>query len=151
MPIQYIVLDHGMLVYARAHGTLTREDLLAHERNVLQDKCISRGYKQLLDCRWVKEDLVDSGVVAALTELHAQHKSRINGSRYAIVTHNAAWFQVGSQYDCDHFGMTMIVFNDPSTACIWLGVDYRDIAQYGWFDVSLATPRRSWVARVSTI
>lgn len=151
MPIQYIVLDEGMLVYARAYGVLTQEDLVAHERTVLDDAHVRRGFKQLLDCRWVKEDLIDSGAVAALSDVHSQRKSRLNGSRYAIVTHNAVWFQVGSHYDCDHYGMTMIVFNDPSTACIWLGVDYRDIAEYGWLDVSLSTPRPSWMVGLSTI
>jgi hypothetical protein len=151
MSIQYIVLDQGMLVYARAYGTLAREDLIEHEQAVLQDPRVKRGFKQLLDCRWVKEDLIDGAVVSALSELHAEHKARLSGSRYAIVTHNAAWFHVGSQYDCDHYGMTMIVFNDPSTACIWLGVDYRDIAQFGWLDVPLATPRRSWMVSVSPI
>ena len=151
MPIHYIVLDEGSLVYACASGVLTEEDLLAHEKRVLADTAVTPGYKQLLDCRWVKEDTIDRGVVAVLAGLHAQHRARLTGSRYAIVTHSASWFEVGSAYACDQYGMTMIVFNDPNTACIWLGVDYRDVAEYGWLDVYVPAPQRLWAVGVSTV
>jgi hypothetical protein len=148
MPIQYIVLEQGMLVYARAYGSLDTEDLVEHERSILQDKSVKNGFKQLLDCRWVKADLIYTDVVTVLRQLHSQHKARLRGARYGIVTHNTTWFQIGTLYDCDRYGMTMIVFNDPSTACIWLGVDYDDIVQYVWLDVAPMASERAWVAEV---
>jgi hypothetical protein len=150
MPIQYIVLDEDELVYARACGTLTQEDLIEHERSVLQDERIHPGFKQLLDCRWVKDDQIGRGVLTALSELHSEYQLRLRGSRYAVVTHNAAWFRAGVEHDFDRYGITMIIFNDPSTACIWLGVDYQVIAQYGWLDISAALRERPWVVGVST-
>lgn len=151
MPIQYTVLNRGMLIYACAHGKLTPDDLIEHERSILKNDRIQRGFKQLLDCRWVTADLIDRSVLTSLSQLHARHAAQVHGSRYAVVTHNAAWFEVGTHCAWADFGMTTIVFNDPSTACIWLGVDYGEISRLRQLDVPVATgARSSWLVDVST-
>lgn len=150
MPIHYTVLDRGHFVYARASGPLTTEALVAHERRVLQDPRVLRGYKQLLDCRWIDEDHVDGRISAVLAELHTQHRARLSGSRYAVISYNAAWFQNGG---CDAVGassdLTLIVFNDPRTACIWLGVDCEHLVPSGWADLPTALPQRRKMVEVS--
>lgn len=148
MPIQYMVLDRGTFVYARAYGTLTVADLVEHESTVLEDPEVQSGYRQLLDCRWVKEDGVDGSAARALSEVHTAHRSRLNGSRYAIVTHSAQWFHMGAAYPSSHYGLTLIIFNDPSTACIWLGVDYENLADYSWLDRAKTAPSRVWMVEV---
>jgi hypothetical protein len=47
--------------------------------------------------------------------------------------------------------MTMIVFNDPSTACIWLGKDYRHLANYRWSRAPVLFPRQTWAAAIPVV
>ncbi len=144
MPIQYVLLERGSLVYARAYGTLTTQDLIEHEQVLLQDPDLARGYRKLLDCRWVGDDQIEESVLAQLASVHSRNMSSVRGSRYAVVAHSLQWFQVGAHYRCEQYGMTMIVFNDPSTACIWLGIDYRHLAEYRWSEIPLFAPNRLW-------
>jgi len=130
MPIQYVLLDHGNFVYARAYDNLTAEDLVHHESALLRDPGLAPGYRQLLDCRWAGDDQVDESALAPMAEVHCANLTMVKGARYAVVAHSLAWFQIGAQYRCEDYGMTMIIFNDPSTACIWLGVDYGQLSEY---------------------
>ena len=148
MPIQYVLLEHGSFVYARAFGTLTAQDLIEHEQALLQDPDLGRGYRQLLDCRWVSDDQIDESVLTPLASVHSRNMSSVKGSRYAVVAHSVQWFQIGAHYRCEQYGMTMIIFNDPSTACIWLGVDYRQLADYRWSKIPVFPPNRQWPAAV---
>jgi hypothetical protein len=148
MSIHYTVLDQGRFVYARANGSLTTEMLVAHERRVLQDPRVQCGHKQLLDCRWIDEDHVDGRINLVLAELHDQYRARLSGSRYAVITYNAAWFRNGA---CDTAGssdLTIIVFNDPRTACIWLGVDCEHLVPSGWADLPTALSQRRKMVEV---
>jgi len=148
MPIQYALLEHGSLVYARAYGTLTAQDLIEHEQALLQDPDLARGYRQLLDCRWVSDDQTDESVITQLAHVHSRNISSVKGSRYAVVAHSVQWFQIGAHYRCEQYGMTMIIFNDPSTACIWLGIDYRHLEDYRWSQIPVSAPRRHWPVAV---
>ena len=144
MPIQYVLLERGSFVYARAYGTLTVQDLIEHEQALLQDPDLARGYRQLLDCRWVSDDQIDESVLTQLAGVHSRHMSSVKGSRYAVVAHSVQWFRIGSHYRCEQYGMTMIIFNDPSTACIWLGIDYRQLADYRWSKIPVLASSRQW-------
>ncbi|MGC9523679.1 MAG: hypothetical protein ACP5HG_17640 [Anaerolineae bacterium] len=128
MPIDYIVLEQGSLVYARGYGTLTEQDLIEHETALFEDARVKRGYRQLLDLRWVaQEQITPDTLLMKLSTVHARAKSKVQGARYAIVAHSSYWFTAAARYQCDGLKMTMIVFNDPTTACIWLGTDYGDL------------------------
>jgi len=65
---------------------------------------------------------------------------KLRGARYAIVAHGAQWFNLGSQYRCGQAGVTLIVFNDPGTACIWLGVNYAELSERLKQPVPLVSP-----------
>ena len=127
MPIEYTVHYHGTLVYAKAHGALTDRDLVEHERALMADDRLVVGFRQLLDCRWGSDDQISDSVFRTLSEVHDQAGSKVTGSRYAIVAQSAWWFRAGSRYRGNQCRMTVIVFNDPSTACIWLGIDYMEL------------------------
>ena len=129
MTIDYAVLDQGSLVYARARGPVTGADLINHERKLLADPCIKRGYRQLLDYRWVADDAIEEGFLDRLAETHARGRLKLRGARYAMVAQGSRWFSLGNKYHCEPYGMTLIVFNDPSTACIWLGADFADLVE----------------------
>jgi hypothetical protein len=147
MPIDYVVLDQGSLVYSHGYGVVAGADLVEHEQKLMADPHVARGFRQLLDCRWVAEEPLSDGLSDELADVHGQAKSKVNGARYAVVAHGSRWFSLGSQYQCDQYGMTMIVFNDPGTACIWLGADYRDLVQRWGIEVPLAAPIRQvgWI------
>ena len=151
MPIQHVLLEHGSLVYARAYGTLTAQDLIEHEQALGQDPDLIRGYRQLLDCRWVSDDQIDECVVTQLADVHGRSNPLVRGSRYAVVAHSVAWFQIGAHYRCEQYGMTMIIFNDPSTACIWLGIDYRHLVDHRWPEIPGFAPNRRWPVPVSAV
>jgi len=148
MPIQYVLLEHGSFVYARAYGALTVQDLIEHEQVLLQDPDLGRGYRQLLDCRWVSDDQIDESAPVHLAWVHSRNMSSVKGSRYAVVAQSVQWFQIGAHYRCERYGMTMIIFNDPSTACIWLGVDYRQLADHRWSKVPVLAHNRLWPVAV---
>ncbi len=128
MTIDYAVLDQGSLVYARGRGQVTGADLIDHEQKLLADPYVKRGYRQLLDYRWVADDVVEEGFLKRLAETHARGSAKLRGARYAMVAQGSRWFNLGNEYRCEPYGMTLIVFNDPSTACIWLGADFSDLA-----------------------
>ena len=151
MPIQYVLLEHGSFVYARAYGTLSVQNLIEHEQALLQDPDLGRRYRQLLDCRWAVDDQIDESVLTQLACVHGRKVSSVKGSRYAVVAHSVQWFRIGAHYRCEQYGMTMIIFNDPSTACIWLGIDYRQLADTRWSKVPVSAPSRQRSAVVPAV
>ena len=148
MPIQYVLLDHGSFVHARAYGTLTAQDLIEHEQVLLQDPDLARGYRQLLDCRWAGDDQIDESVLTQLADVHSRNVPLVKASRYAVVAHSAQWFLIGAHYRCEQHGMTMIIFNDPSTACIWLGMNHQHLADHRWPEIPVAAPSLTWPVAV---
>lgn len=144
MPIDYIVLEQGSFVYTRAHGMLTEQDLIEHERALFEDARVRRGYRQVLDFRWVaQEQITPDTLLTKLSEVHARARSKVQGARYAIVAHSSHWFTAGARYRCDGVKMTVIVFNDPTTACIWLGTDYSELQRRRRIRLPFAAPQPS--------
>lgn len=130
MSLCYAVLNEGTFVYAVAGGVLTETDLIQHERTVLTDPRVVRGFRQLLDCRAARSDTLRTELLlAGLEEVRARGAGKLHGARYAVVGHNAWWFDARLQERWEAPGMTIIAFNDPSTACVWLGIDYRALTR----------------------
>lgn len=128
MPIEYVIKDKGSFVYAHGHGAVQASDIVVHEQRLLADPRVAAGYRQLLDCRWVSEDANADELLRSLADVHARAAAKLHGARYAIVAHGSQWFNLGSQYRGGQAGVTLIVFNDPGTACIWLGADPTELA-----------------------
>lgn len=127
MPIEYVITDQGSFIYTRAYGNVQVADIVAHEQRLLADPQVASGYRQLLDCRWVSEDSDADELLRSLADAHSRATPKLRGARYAIVAHGSQWFNLGSQYRCGLAGVTLIVFNDPGTACIWLGANYNEL------------------------
>jgi hypothetical protein len=127
MTVAYIVLDQGSLVYARADGVLTADEFIAHEQALIADSEVTCRYRHLLDMRRVTgQDVDGSRLLAGLQHVQASTQ-KIAGSRCAVVAHDACWFNIRFQRQCEAHGLTLIAFNDPATACLWLGVDYAHL------------------------
>lgn len=139
MPIDYVIKDKGSFVYTRGYGTVQAADIVAHEQRLMADQWVAAGYRQLLDCRWVSEDSDADALLRSLADVHTRAGAKLNGARYAIVAHGSQWFNLGSQYRCGQAGVTLIVFNDPGTACVWLGVNYRELAG-NWLELPTPIP-----------
>lgn len=142
MPIDYIIMDKGSLVHAHGYGTIQASDVVAHEQRLLADSRVTPGFRQLLDCRWVSDETIADDLLRSLANVHEHAGSKVYGARYAVVAHGAQWFNLGSQYRCGEVGVTLIVFNDPGTACIWLGANYPDLAGH-WLNVPVPTSSRT--------
>jgi hypothetical protein len=127
MTVEYIVSDRGSFVYARADGVLTETDFLKHERALSEDAEVRCRYRHLLDVRHVTEHSVDSARLLVGLKRLLQATPKIRGSRCAVVAHDSWWFDVGFQRQCESHGLTLIAFNDPATACVWLGVSYAQL------------------------
>lgn len=128
MPIEYTTLDQGTFIYTRAYGNVQVADIVAHEQRLLTDPRVGPGYRQLLDCRWVSDDSDADDLLRSLADIHSRANMKLRGARYAVVAHGSQWFNLGSQYHCGLAGVTLIVFNDPGTACIWLGANYTELS-----------------------
>jgi hypothetical protein len=127
MAVEYIVLDQGTFVYAHAYGVLTEADFLEHEHTLNTDMSVRGKYRHLLDVRYVTEPNLDARpLLKGLRDLQ-QEAPKLNGSRCAVVAHDAWWFDVSFQRQCGTHGLTLIAFNDPATACLWLGVNYTQL------------------------
>lgn len=124
MTITYELVEGTQdVIYTRASGVVGDDDLLAHERALLTDARIEAGFRQLLDLRWVREDRVTEAVVEPLLRLHRQYRHKLTWAHYAVVALSATWFRLGALYSQRSDRVSMIVFNEPLTACIWLGID----------------------------
>jgi hypothetical protein len=110
-------------VYTRATGIVDDAGFLAHEQALLADRRIQPGFRQLLDLRWVREDRVTDAVVEPLVRLHRRHRHKLAGSQYAVVGLSATWFRLGTRYAHLSGQVALIAFNEPTTACVWLGID----------------------------
>jgi hypothetical protein len=123
MTLTYELIDETQgIVYTRATGVVGDADILAHERALLNDPRIQPGFRQLLDLRWVREDQITEQVVEPLLALHRRYRQKLTWSHYAVVALSSAWFRLGAHYSRRSEHVSMIVFNEPNTACIWLGI-----------------------------
>lgn len=124
MSIMYEIIDETQgIVYARATGIVRDGDILAHEEALLEDSRVKRGFRQFMDFRWVREDRITEQVVEPLLLLHRRYRHKLTWSHYAVVAISSTWFRLGSLYSQRSDRVSMIVFNEPTTACIWLGID----------------------------
>lgn len=139
MPIDYVIMDKGSLVYTHGYGIVQATDIVAHEARLLADPRVAAGYRQLLDCRWVSEESDAAELLRSLADVHSRAGVKLQGARYAIVAHGSEWFNQGSAYGRGNACVTLIVFNDPGTACIWLGANYTELPAYTLELPSLAT------------
>ncbi len=127
MSVAYTVLERGAFVYARAEGALKTSDLIEHERALLADTRIRCQFRHLLDVRCVKGPDIDRGRLLRGHRCLDDAAHKLSGSRFAVVAHDAWWFDVRFQQEFEKRGLTLIAFNDPMTACLWLGVDYEQV------------------------
>jgi hypothetical protein len=122
MPNAYVVLGDGELVLERWTGSVTHEELIAHERAQIRDPAIKPGAVMLVDATRARIE-TPLEAVHELSDLYADDSERriakcamlVNGDTYEQAQLFAA--------QAAKLGMSIIVFNLIDTACLWLGID----------------------------
>jgi hypothetical protein len=124
MPIKYIVVDNGNLVIERWKGKISHDELLEHERQQLKDRSIKRGAKVLVDAREASLPETTINGIRELADLYVKLQNRATTSKCALLVSNSIWPQAKAfELGGERYGLTIITFNDLSTACSWLGID----------------------------
>jgi len=131
MPVKYIVLDTGNLVIERWKGKISDEERLAHERQQLKDRSIKRGARVLADAREASFLETTVNGLKKLTDLYVKLGNRAPVSKCALLVSSKDWpiakaFETGGE----KHGLTVITFNELSTACSWLGIDLRMVREH---------------------
>ena len=125
MPIDYEVLKNGQFVYAVASGELTSEDLVGYDKALAVNHGIKDGFKELFDASRITRNDITKETVNQLVESNLQKsKDRVSGSKCAIVVSGDLSFHLAKYFESQaaDLDLTTIVFNDLSTARIWLGI-----------------------------
>ncbi len=126
MPVKYIVVDKGNLVIERWMGKISHTELLEHERQQLGDRSVKRGARVLVDARKASFPETTLDGLHELTDLYVKLQSKTSTSKCALLVSDKAWSQAKAfETGGEKHGLTIITFNELSTACAWLGIDLR--------------------------
>jgi hypothetical protein len=126
MPVKYIVVDNGNLVIERWVGTVSHAELLEHERQHLDDRSIKRGAKVLVDARDASFPETTADGFREVADLYVKLRTMASTSKCALLVSNQTWPQAKAlETGGEKYGVTIIMFNELSTACAWLGIDLR--------------------------
>ena len=123
MPVEYVVLNQGALVLEFWTGTISHDEVLAHERRHLSDSSIAPGASVLVDAiRASFETTLEQ--VYEVTDLYRRSGKKLRVGKSAILVNQLAYDRARvyerQASDC---GVTVILFNSLDVACIWLGID----------------------------
>lgn len=98
MPIDYEIDHQCRLVTAKAHGTLTHEDVISYQKEVWSRPDVN-GYNELVDMSAVAHiDLKSVDRVRELAKMSADMDDRSTPSRFAIVAPTGESFGLGRMY-----------------------------------------------------
>lgn len=124
MSIKYTVSADGTFVHATATDTLTLEEIKNFINDTEDDTHIKPGFIELFDVRMISESQIDFQALMEIRELILASSKYINHSKLAIVVGKKSSFENAREYEqlVSPDTQNVIVFNNISTAKIWLGV-----------------------------
>ena len=123
MPVEYVVLNQGTLVLELWTGTISHDELLAHERRHLRDSSIACGASVLADAIGASFETMP-GAVHELTDLYRQSAETLRVGKAAILVNESAYDRARLyERQAIDLGVRMILFNTLDVACAWLGID----------------------------
>ena len=122
MPNAYMVAGDGKVVLERWIGTVTHEELLAHERAQIRDPAIRPGAVMLVDATQARFE-TPLEAVHELLDLHRAADDR-RVVKCAMLVNNETYEQAQLfAAQAGKLGVSIIVFSLIDTACLWLGID----------------------------
>ena len=123
MPVKYVVLNQGTLVVELWTGTISHDEVLAHERRHLSDSSIARGASVLVDANNASFETTPEAV-HELADLYRRSGENLRVGKSALLVNRLAYDRAQlyerQASDC---GVTVILFNSLDIACTWLGID----------------------------
>jgi hypothetical protein len=127
LPIDFEILKGVKIVLARAHGTLTADDMMSYQRTVWSDPNVI-GYDEIVDVTAVESFAHEpnSGRARVLADLSAKMDFVNQSRKFAIVAADDAAFGLGQTYQTlreanPQSRKEVKVFRTYDEARTWLG------------------------------
>ena len=123
MPVEYVVLNQGALVVELWMGTISHDEVLAHERQHLSDSSIARGASVLVDAVNALFETTTEAV-HEVTDLYRRSGEKLRVGKSAILVNRLAYDRARVyEKQASDYGVTVVLFNSLDVACIWLGMN----------------------------
>ena len=123
MPVEYVVLNQGMLVLEWWTGRISHDEVLAHERRHLSDPSVMAAASVLVDAVNASFETTPE-MVHEVTDLYRQPLEKLKVRKVALLVnesvHDRARLYERQSMD---LGVRAILFNSMDIACTWLGID----------------------------
>ena len=127
MPVEYVVLNQGALVLELWTGTISHDELLAHERRHLSDSSIARGASVLVDAASALFETMPEAV-HEVTDLYRRSGEKLRVGKSAILVNESAYDRARLyERQATDLGVRVILFNSLDVACVWLGIDVMTV------------------------
>ena len=130
MPIKYKVLNNGNLVIIEWRGDISFDEIIEHNKTMLQDTTIVPGATALTDT--TKATAVDLEIsrIGELVEIHRRPDNPTSIDRYAVLisTENLEFANAVAK-EGEKIGVNIVVFSSIDVAAVWVGVDPSVIIQ----------------------
>ncbi len=125
MPIRHRIDKPKGITFVQWTGIVTSDEFLAFVRMLLSDPDWPPSRRaQLVDLRTVRADAsLDNAVIEQAVKLYAADLERLRGLKFGVVASDEFAKAVHFQELISRYGVSGIVFNSLSTACVWLGID----------------------------
>ncbi len=123
MPVEYVVLNQGALVVELWTGTISHDEVPAHERRHLSDSSIARGASVLIDATRASFETKPEAV-HGVVDLYRRFAETLRVGKSAVLV-NAAAYDRARLYErqASDCGVTVILFSSLDVTCLWLGID----------------------------
>jgi hypothetical protein len=123
MPVEYVVLNQGALVLELWTGTISHDEVLAHERRHLSDSSIARGASVLVDATSASFETTPEAV-HEVTDLYRRSGEKLRVGKSAVLVNESAYDRARLyERQAADLGVRVILFNSLDVACMWLGTD----------------------------
>ena len=129
MPVEYVVLNQGALVLELWTGTISHDEVLAHERRHLSDSSITGGASVLVDATSTSFETTPEAV-HEVTDLYRRSGEKLRVGKSAVLVNESAYDRARLyERQATDFGVRVILFNSLDVACLWLGIDFTTVCR----------------------
>ena len=127
MTVRYRFFSEHRLVYIRASGAVSAEELVETDAKVLSDPSWENGFELLCDYRAMAIPIADLTGIEKLVEHDVEHAHLHDESRAAVVAPKDVVFELSRMWEAlsKEGGLTGKVFRTMAEAVDWLDADYH--------------------------
>lgn len=121
MPISFEVDEKTNVVYVKADGEVTEEDLLQYQTALMGDPRLKSSFRLLFDARTARPGGITSEAIHILVVLDKKLRETCPGRKTAIVVRGKLAAELAEEFERDA-QPNAVVFFDIDVARIWLGI-----------------------------